>query len=177
MELVLPSVKYKESFIEAVKEFLASPVQNVRSQRYAHMPSVEELEHDFPNYVQSLHDRSRGIGLIEGYVPATDFWLVDGEKYIGCVSIRHRLTEHLLHQGGHIGYDIRPSERGKGLGTLLLSLALPEAKKLGIDGVLVTCDSLNDASRKIIEKNGGEFENEVLAKDGSGTKLRYWIRT
>jgi predicted acetyltransferase len=139
------------------------------------MPSTETLETDFGAYVQTLADKAKGKGLPEGYVPATDFWLVDSGRYVGCVSIRHILNDHLLHEGGHIGYDIRPSERGKGYGTEILRLVLPEAKKLGIEKVLITCDTTNTASKKIIEKNGGIFENEVLAKNGVSHKLRYWI--
>lgn len=49
--------------------------------------------------------------------------------------------------------------------------ALPLCRHLGIERALVTCDSGNTASRKVIEANGGEFE------DRRGVKLRYWIRT
>jgi hypothetical protein len=37
--------------------------------------------------------------------------------------------------------------------------------------VLVTCDTTNVGSRKVIEAGGGDFEDE------RGGKLRYWIRT
>ena len=53
----------------------------------------------------------------------------------------------------------------------MLAQALPLAAKLGIDPVLVTCDDDNTASRKVIEANGGVFE------DQRGVKLRYWIPT
>jgi predicted acetyltransferase len=39
----------------------------------------------------------------------------------------------------------------------------------GIDPVLVTCDFDNEASRRTIEKAGGELE------DRRDHKLRYWI--
>jgi predicted acetyltransferase len=53
----------------------------------------------------------------------------------------------------------------------MLAAALPISRDLGIDRVLVTCDPDNVGSRRTIEKNGGEFE------DQRGTKLRYWIAT
>jgi predicted acetyltransferase len=77
----------------------------------------------------------------------------------------------LLDYGGHIGYDIRPSARRRGHATAMLAEALPVAAKLGIDRVLVTCDDDNVGSRKVIEANGGVFE------DQRREKLRYWVPT
>ncbi len=85
------------------------------------------------------------------------------------------MTEHLMAVGGHIGYAIRASMRGKGYGNKILELAIPEAKKLGIDRVLVTCDVTNLASRKIIEKNRGILENQVRNPETGIDKLRFWI--
>jgi predicted acetyltransferase len=62
------------------------------------------------------------------------------------------------HEGGHIGYDVRPSERGKGCGTRLLRLTLQKARELGLDDVLITADEGNAASWKVIERNGGRRE-------------------
>jgi predicted acetyltransferase len=53
----------------------------------------------------------------------------------------------------------------------MLGDALPIAKRLGIADVLVTCDVDNTASRRVIEKNAGQLEDE------RGGKLRFWIRT
>lgn len=100
-------------------------------------------------------DQRKNEGLPKGYVAQSTFWLVDGDEFIGRSSLRHELTEHLLKYGGHIGYDIRPSRRGRGYGTRLLEPTLPEAHKLHIDQVLVTCNTDNLASIKVIEANGG----------------------
>ena len=80
----------------------------------------------------------------------------------------------MLFSGGHIGDGIRPSERGKGLGTKMISLALDECRKLGIHEILMCCDKSNIASARTIEKNGGILENEVL--DDEVPVLRYWIK-
>ena len=53
----------------------------------------------------------------------------------------------------------------------MLAAALPVAYELGIDPVLVTCDTDNAASRKVIESNGGMLEDE---RNG---KLRFWVPT
>ena len=174
MELVLPSAEYKRSFIEAVTEYQREGGSDDRSRRYGGL-SVSELESDFDTYVE--HERSHALGqnLPEGYVPETTYWLVDGGEFIGRVSIRHRLTEHLQKIGGLIGYDIRPSKRKNGYGTKILQLALPRAKDIGLSKVLVTCDATNVGSRRIIEKNGGILENQVPNPETGINKLRFWI--
>src|SRR5947208_8675631 len=95
-----------------------------------------------------------------GWVPCTTLWYVEGTEYLGRLAIRHRLTEWLREYGGHIGYDVRPSARRRGHATAMLKTALPIAKRLGIDDVLITCDADNVASRRVIEANGGRFDDE-----------------
>jgi len=116
---------------------------------------------------QALEETPRPVG----YVPSTTLWWVDGDEYLGRIAIRHRLTPHLLELGGHIGYDVRPSARRRGHATAMLAAALPVARNLGIDQVLVTCDEDNGASRKVIEHNGGKLE------DVRSGKLRFWVPT
>ena len=53
----------------------------------------------------------------------------------------------------------------------MLAASLPVAGALGIDPALLTCEESNTGSRKIIETNGGQLEDN---RDG---KLRYWVPT
>ncbi len=176
MELLAPTTQYKDSFIEAVREHKVTDVNNLRVRDLVEI-SIKELERDFEEYIAKFQEESRGENLPEGYVPCTTYWLIDKGEFIGRVSIRHQLTPHLLREGGHIGYDIRPSKRNKGYGKQMLALALPKAKELGIQKVLVTCNETNIGSKKIIEQNGGVLENKLESTDGSPAKLRYWITT
>jgi predicted acetyltransferase len=174
MELIPPSAEFKDPFIGAVKEFQADTEYPLMHKRY-HELSIEGLEKNFDAFVEEEISHARGENLLPGYVPQTDYWLVDGDAFIGRVSIRHRLNEHLEQVGGHIGYDIRPSKRKQGYGSKILELALPKAKELGIKRVLLTCDETNTASRRIIEKNGGILENQVSNPETGVDKLRFWI--
>ena len=173
MQLVQPSAEYKDSFIEAVREYKGEaetePTRNYRDL------SLDDLEADFEVFVERERSHADGKNQPEGYVPQTELWLVDGGEYIGRVSIRQRLNEHLLQIGGHIGYNIRPSERGKGYGNKILELALQEAKDMGIEKIRITCDVDNVASRKIIEKSGGVLDSEIPNPETGVGKLRYWI--
>jgi predicted acetyltransferase len=107
----------------------------------------------------------------EGIVPETVLWWVDGQEYLGRISIRHRLTEPLRRVGGHIGYDVRPTARRRGHATAMLRAALPVAARLGIASALVTCDVDNAASRRVIEANA------CVPDTPYEDKLRFWLPT
>lgn len=172
MKLLLPSVQYKDSFIEAVKEY-QSQQQTDRVDIYE--INIQDLQQDFSSFISKLLAQSEGNNLPEGYVPQTTYWLVDNDEFIGRVSIRHKLNEFLLKEGGHIGYDIRPSKRKMGYGKKQLVLALEKAKEIGIQKALITCNETNIGSQKIIEANGGVLENMIVISEDKPKKLRYWI--
>ncbi|MDD2916995.1 MAG: GNAT family N-acetyltransferase [Candidatus Gracilibacteria bacterium] len=103
-------------------------------------------------------------------------FLVDsGEnRVLGCSWIRHHIQFSLdALYNGHIGYGIRPSERGQGYATEILKLSLLEAKKIGLDKILIACDDTNVASARVIEKNGGVFES--FNNEDGVKRRRYWI--
>lgn len=167
MELIRPSVEYRDSYLASFDESDPMPRQMGFD--------VALAKEDFPRFVRELCERAEGKHMPEGYVPDSVFWLVDNGEYIGRISVRHFLSDHLKEIGGHIGYDIRPSKRNQGYGSKILALALPKARALGITDVLVTCDATNVGSRKIIEKNGGVLEDQVPNPAGGPDKLRFWI--
>ncbi|AGL17530.1 GNAT family N-acetyltransferase [Actinoplanes sp. N902-109] len=124
----------------------------------------------FADYVRELRaDALEETPRPDTFVPGTSLWWIDGTEYLGRLTVRHRLTAGLLEYGGHIGYDVRPSARRHGHATAMLAAARPVAAGLGIDPALVTCDVDNIGSRKVIEANGGRFE------DQRGVKLRFWV--
>ncbi len=173
VELIQPSAKFKDSYLAAIREFQNDPDFPPRHIEV----DTRLLENDFDSFVTREIEQAEGKNLSEGFVPQSVFWLVDGGEYIGKTSIRHRLTEHLLKTGGNIGYEIRPTKRRRGYGTALLKLAIAKAKELGIEKLLLTCDSTNSASRRIIENAGGVFESEgPPEKPGGPNKNRYWIQ-
>ena len=111
----------------------------------------------------------RGPAMPAGRVPNTHFWIADGDDLVGYLHLRHELNDWLLEEGGHIGYSVRPARRRQGHATRALALGVRAAGELGIDRVLVTCDTDNAASARTIEAGGGVFE------DVRNAKRRYWI--
>lgn len=175
--LVPPTTQVRASFVTAMIEFRAEG----RGGPHDHtMVGSEMREHgerwSTPRGFQEFVVWLRAQALEEsprrpGHVPATTLWWVDGDQYLGRLAIRHRLTPALREIGGHIGYDVRPSARRRGHATAMLRDALPVARELGIDRALITCDTDNVASWKVIERNGGRLED---LRDGV---RRYWAPT
>jgi predicted acetyltransferase len=160
-----PSMLYKESFLEAVREFHAEDRNLELDER--------DLATNFRHYVQGWVDRKANPR--PGKVPESTCWLIANDTFIGRVSIRHVLNESLMQFGGHIGYEIRPTKRRLGYGKEILRLGLEKAREVDIRRALVTCDDDNIASAKIIEANGGVLENIVVLTGRDISTRRYWI--
>lgn len=130
----------------------------------------------FQLYLRELADREAGIGVPPGGSPVVTRWLVDGAERIAGVSrLRTILTPELENEGGNIGYDVPPSRRRHGFGTVLLRLTLAAARARGMDRVLVTCNTDNAASRTIIERCGGVLASEGTSDEDGRPVLRFWI--
>ena len=130
---------------------------------------------DFGNSVRRAKEHVYGVGLPEGWVPASTYWLVRDGIPVGTCHLRHELNDFLENYGGHIGYSVRPSQRNKGYGTQILRLAVEKASGLGIERVLVTCDDDNIASVRVIENNGGKLADKVKTEYAEFLVRRYWI--
>lgn len=167
MQLILPSRKYLSSYYSAIDEYRANDVRT-----YAF------LNPDRYDVLQRMASFRTGEGLPAHYVRADYLWLIDGDSFVGEVSIRHRLTDSLLRYGGHIGYGVRFSRWGQGIGTTMLSMALTYAKdNLHLERVLITCDDDNIASARVIEKNGGVLQDKIpnTINNNDIVTRRYWI--
>jgi predicted acetyltransferase len=163
--LIEPTLILRDDFYALAEEFLAEG-----DQRYG------EAIADFEGFVQLCSDEAVGSNLAPGRVPQSTFWLVrDGQRILGCSRLRHTLNAFLEDEGGHIGYDVRPSERQQGYGTLLLRLTLDKARDLGLKRVLITADGPNVPSWRIIEKNGGVLQSEALSQHTDDLLRKYWI--
>ncbi len=176
--LQVPDVRFHESFLGAMSGFVAegrgAPEdlsmigQDLRAwgSRW-HDPDV------FAAYVEAV----RAQALPEtprpaGFVPSLTYWWGEGDAYLGRIVLRHPLTDYLREFGGHVGYDVAPAHRRRGHATAMLRALLPlAARDFGIEEVLVTCDTDNVASRRVIETCGGVLEDERSGK------LRFWVQT
>lgn len=163
MELRRPRLADKETVLEMMTEFEKS--------QSAHDGGFWDTENFvYEEWLETNKQKEMGINLPENRVPPIQFVSFDDVgPALGFLNLRLRLNEGLLNYAGHIGYSIRPSERGKGYAKETLSQGLQVAKEKNIKRTLVTCSVNNPASRAVILANGG-----ILEDVRNGVE-RYWI--
>jgi predicted acetyltransferase len=174
--LVYPTVSVHVSFLAFVDELTADGPLDPTGPIARAVATYGSSWQD-PAEFQRFIDGMRAEELEEtprpaNYVPTTYLWWIDGDAFLGRLSIRHRLApEPAGSRNGHIGYEVRPSARRQGHATAMLAASLPWAARIGLDPVLLTCDDDNEASRRTIERNGGVPDEPLVGK------LRWWIPT
>ncbi|MBQ7655486.1 MAG: GNAT family N-acetyltransferase [Clostridia bacterium] len=98
-------------------------------------------------------------------------------KTVGFLCLRHELKydDDDEEFASHIGYSIRPGERGKGYGTEQLRLGLQEARALGLEKVRLICRDTNAGSNRVIRANGGVLVDMIHGEESGMNVNRYDI--
>lgn len=170
MNLVLPCEKYKAQYYELVDSA-------IKNKDVSEMGNAYRNGENYQDMLKRLENRRNGIKIANRDVPATVYFIIDNNKLVGTIDLRHELNDNYFSRLGHVAYYIKPEERKKGYATKALSLALEKYKKQKIEKVLITCLEDNVASRKVIEKNGGKLEKSFYDDITKKYIQRFWINT
>lgn len=163
------------ALVEPTEELTAEFLEMADEYHLCGDDRYQEVLDGVTEYFAKLRHWASGKDLPSHIVQESEFWLVREKRVLGVIRLRHRLNEVLSLEGGHIGYDIRPSERGKGYATAMLRMTLERAREIGLKKVMLTCDDDNIASIKVIENNGGNLTGFAVSPR-TGRKIRqYWI--
>jgi predicted acetyltransferase len=167
MKLVELTPAHYSSFYEMALEY-----NDYGDNRYMNFIPEEK----FTKFLHKLEINKNGETVPSHLVPGFSYWLEDEKSgLLGGIRFRTRLNDQLLIEGGHIGYDIRPTVRNKGLATAMVSLLFEKIKDQKIEKVLITCFDDNPASEKVILKLGGKLESiEPSPRNGKMSK-RFWV--
>lgn len=163
----------KEEIEKMIKEFNEStdkyPFEGLGNFKKVYEKSYEEFykELELNKHIDEINPN---------WANQTSYVLIDENGHIyGAANIRHELKGQLIEIGGHVGYAIRPSERGKGYGILQLKLLLQKMYEMGIEKALITCRENNLVSKKTMEKFVGKPDTLVPSMYEGIMEYRYWI--
>jgi predicted acetyltransferase len=166
MKLVKPNKEHKSEYEKLILEWKSN--ENIS---WIAPKALFEWD-NFEEFLKIINKRVKG----KWYkVPAQLFFLIDKKNNIvWAADIRFHINHPvLINYWWHIWYWVAPEYRRKWYGTKILALALGECKKLWIIKALLTCDTDNIASSKIIEKNGWILENRIMWEWIENS--RYWV--
>jgi predicted acetyltransferase len=167
IQLALPAERWRESFLRGFREFQREGLP------WWVNGDLDMAERDFATFVaRKLAESGHRT---DTAVARTHLWAVADGEFVGRLSIHHELTDALRVEGGHVGYDTVPSFRNRGVATEMLRQALPWARALGLDQILLTCDDTNVASIRVIERNGGVLQGTKVLAANTPVKRYYWI--
>ncbi len=169
-----PSIKRKNEIIEYINEFVEykSNINGTGSlykilEGYTFEQALERcLNLENEEYAKKIER-----------CPGKTYLLIreNDNRIVGTINVRWNLTPRMLEFGGHIGYSIRPTERRKGYNKINLYLGIMEAKKIGLDKVMLDCAVDNIASDRTLKALGGTLERTgVDPSDGTLTNV-YWF--
>ncbi|WP_165311480.1 GNAT family N-acetyltransferase [Vibrio ziniensis] len=134
------------------------------------IPKYSGVEQNPRAYLSGLIKRSKATSeLPNGYLPSTTYYCVSNFEILGAIRVRKGTNANVENTIGHIGYETRPSARGRGVASFLLAWVRDHVVT---DSVIVTCSIDNLASQKVIENCGGEYLGNYT-DDREGTVRRY----
>ncbi len=120
--------------------------------------SYEEFVNGFLPHCERY---AKGIDLKPGHVPQSYYILFEDDKAVGVFKFRPKLNDLLRNGAGHIGYGIRQSCRGRGLGKAGLALMLDIASPLLDENeAYLAVKKTNPASLRVMLANGAYIHHE-----------------
>jgi predicted acetyltransferase len=167
VKLVRPSIEHIASYFDFIEEMRANG-DTIWPSRVA---SEGESAEAFVAKLLAKETHAEAPAVCESVHWAID----DAERVVGVIALRHTLTEKLARFGGHVGYEVRPSARRRGVATEMIRALLRSERARSMGRILITCAPTNIASRRAIEANGGVLQGIVFVEDVNRETCHYWI--
>ena len=167
IQLQSPSTRHYGSYVDMMKELRA----NGDKIWDGYLPNVDETAESFLNRLERAEsDPSPGL------VGETQFWAIENGQVVGRIALRHELYEALEEFSGHVGYEVRPDCRRRGVAREMLRQVLQTPRAQAIGQILLTCAPDNVASQKTILANGGVLVQTAYVEKWKRQTSYYWIK-
>lgn len=151
MEFIKPNEIYLDEYLAACKE---SHDNGITEWLPVELDSFDSWKERALQLYEMLES---GEGLPTGIPRMLTYWCVENDKFIGEVQIRPYMSLDEAKVVGHIGYAVRYSMWGKGLGTKLLQFAVDKLHEHNVSPIYIACHVDNAGSNRVSKKVGFDF--------------------
>jgi predicted acetyltransferase len=100
------------------------------------------------------------------------YFCMQNDEIIGAIRCRHHTNTYIENVIGHVGYETKPSARGKGVAKFMLSWI---QKNVLTGSIIITCEADNIASQKVIERCGAKYLNRIFSPEKSNEVKRFQL--
>lgn len=171
MELLTPTELNLHLYLDALERELAEGLEPFHNS----LAIIDKARQDPRAFIATLNDPLGGRlislpgGIERPALPSFTRWLFHDE-ICGTIQFRWQPGGAELPPWclGHIGYQIFPWQRGKGLATKQLALMLDFTRSFALPYVELTTDPENSASQRVIAKNGGIYVRRIEREEQYG---------
>ncbi len=151
---------------------------NMAEQEYEMLQGILDIENGFTNpaynlsykkykeWLQEVDNHSRCVSLPKEWIPYTTYILYIDNVPVGYGRVRHSSSEYLetVVGAGNLGYGISKEYRRKGYGDILFKELLKKCKEHGYNEIKLFPLKTNEATVKIMMKNGGRIIGDFKNK-------------
>jgi predicted acetyltransferase len=152
MDIFIADIKYVESFNEFLFECFSHGLLK-----------YESALNDPKNYLQSLINDSPNT---------STYFCVKDDEVIGAIRCRNHTNHYIENVIGHVGYETKPTARGKGVAKFMLSWL---QENVLTKSIIITCEADNFASKKAIESCGAQYINQIYSPEKNSEVKRFQL--
>ncbi|MFT5756529.1 MAG: putative acetyltransferase [Alteromonadaceae bacterium] len=134
---------------------------------------LECFNHGLEKYESALDDPKSYLQslLVDSHLTST-YFCVQNDEILGAIRYRHHTNTYIKNVIGHVGYETKPTARGKGVAKFMLSWI---QKHVLTDTIISTCEIDNIASKKIIERCGAKYLNQIYSPEKNSEIKRFQL--
>ena len=151
--LVRPTIELKEQALEYRNEHF------INGENIINGSELLDQTENYEEWLAAVTANTSTETVNENWVVTDTFFALrkGDHKIIGIIDLRHTLND-FLKDFGNCGYSVRPFERRKGYATEMLRQIIGVAKEVGLSELHISVERSNEASVKVIQRNGGIYE-------------------
>jgi predicted acetyltransferase len=152
MDIYIADIKYLESYTEFLVACCNSGLKK-----------YEAALDDPKSYLQSL---------IADVKSTSTYFCVQDNEILGAIRYRHHTDTYIENVIGQVGYETKPTARGRGVAKFMLLWVQGNILK---NSIIITCEADNVASKRVIESCGAKYMNQIYSPEKNSEVKRFQL--